>query len=428
MRIAVIAHGHPALSAGGGERAAYSLFEHLKTVDGVEPVFVARAEPRDIGHDGWFGAFRGIQDELLWAPPPLNYFRCVSDDHDLLRLQVAALMERLRPDVVHFHHYHFFGLDALTLCQELGRCHAVLTLHEYMLICRHNGQMVKTGSLRLCDHASPSECHACFPDTPAGQFFLREQLIKDFLGRLDAFVSPSRFLRDRYASWGVDGSRIRVIENLLPRSLEDRAPNPTRARPRSGPIRFGFFGQITPYKGAEVLLAAIEHLSERVRSRVEVVLFGANLEHQTAEFQQALRARIAASSVKVSFFGPYRNGDVPRLLTSVDWMVIPSIWWENSPLVIQEARSAGTPILASDIGGMAEKVTDGVDGLHFLAGSSLELAAKMSAIVDGQVTIGPPRVDLAAQNRSALADHLNLYRELRASTLRVNTSTTSQVG
>ena len=52
-------------------------------------------------------------------------------------------------------------------------------------------------------------------------------------------------------------------------------------------------------------------------------------------------------------------------MSSVDWVVVPSIWWENSPLVIQEAFMHGRPVICSDIGGMAEKVNDGVDGLHF---------------------------------------------------------------
>jgi glycosyltransferase involved in cell wall biosynthesis len=58
----------------------------------------------------------------------------------------------------------------------------------------------------------------------------------------------------------------------------------------------------------------------------------------------------------------------------VDWVVVPSVWWENSPLVIQEAFLHRRPVICSDIGGMAEKVTDGVNGLHFAAGDPASLA------------------------------------------------------
>jgi len=62
-------------------------------------------------------------------------------------------------------------------------------------------------------------------------------------------------------------------------------------------------------------------------------------------------------------------------------VVVPSIWWENSPLVIQEAFAAGRPVICSDIGGMAEKVTDGVNGLHFRVGDPEDLAATIHRAV-----------------------------------------------
>ncbi len=68
-----------------------------------------------------------------------------------------------------------------------------------------------------------------------------------------------------------------------------------------------------------------------------------------------------------------------NLWRAVDWVVVPSIWWENSPLVIQEAFAHGRPVICSDIGGMAEKVTDLVDGLHFRAGDPLSLADTIAA-------------------------------------------------
>jgi glycosyltransferase involved in cell wall biosynthesis len=61
-------------------------------------------------------------------------------------------------------------------------------------------------------------------------------------------------------------------------------------------------------------------------------------------------------------------------MAAIDWVVVPSIWWENSPLVIQEAFAHGRPVICSDIGGMAEKVTHGVNGLHFRAGDPRSLA------------------------------------------------------
>jgi glycosyltransferase involved in cell wall biosynthesis len=69
-------------------------------------------------------------------------------------------------------------------------------------------------------------------------------------------------------------------------------------------------------------------------------------------------------------------------MSNVDWVIVPSLWWENSPLVIQEAFHFGRPVLCSDIGGMAEKVTDGVNGLHFRVGDAVSLAETMRRAVE----------------------------------------------
>src|SRR4029077_16721602 len=65
------------------------------------------------------------------------------------------------------------------------------------------------------------------------------------------------------------------------------------------------------------------------------------------------------------------------LMRELDWVVVPSTWWENSPLVIQEAFHHRRPVVCSDIGGMAEKVEDDVNGLHFTAGDPRSLAAAL---------------------------------------------------
>ena len=82
------------------------------------------------------------------------------------------------------------------------------------------------------------------------------------------------------------------------------------------------------------------------------------------------------------FFGPYRPEELRGLMARIDWVIVPSTWWENSPLVIQEAFKFRRPVICSDIGGMAEKVTPGVNGLHFRAGNALDLADRIEEAVE----------------------------------------------
>jgi glycosyltransferase involved in cell wall biosynthesis len=102
-------------------------------------------------------------------------------------------------------------------------------------------------------------------------------------------------------------------------------------------------------------------------------VFGTDRE-TVLEMYPALTTTIEDTGSAVAFLGRYDAADTIFLMRAVGWAVMPSIWWENSPVVIQEAKRAGTPLIVADIGGMAEKVTPGVDGLHFRRASPVDLA------------------------------------------------------
>ena len=79
-------------------------------------------------------------------------------------------------------------------------------------------------------------------------------------------------------------------------------------------------------------------------------MHGANLEFQSKSFQRDFRALLEGTSASVSLTGAYERSAVPRLMANIDWVVVPSIWWENSPLVIQEAFFHGRPVICTCVG------------------------------------------------------------------------------
>jgi glycosyltransferase involved in cell wall biosynthesis len=285
----------------------------------------------------------------------------------------------IKPDIIHLHHYFLLGIEILEeIRRSLPDAKIVLTLHEYLAICHNNGLMVKTSG-KLCYKASARDCNGCFPDKQPGDFFLREQYIKRMFNNVDHFVSPSKFLRNRYVEWGIAVERISVIENGQIALDETSVKKSIEAEPQA--VRFAFFGQINPYKGIDVLIGALAGLSKGVKKQVLIEIHGANLEHQTGSYQQQVKALLLKHGARVHFHGAYETQEMPAILASVDWAVVPSIWWENSPMVIQEAFNNGVPLIVSDIGGMAEKVEHGVNGLHFRHGSSFDLADKIALCV-----------------------------------------------
>src|SRR5690606_32155101 len=146
-----------------------------------------------------------------------------------------------------------------------------------------------------------------------------------------------------------------VIENGLD------VATPAEPRPLTGiegrRSRFAYFGQMNPYKGIDVLLDAVSRVPDSVwGDDARLMIFGGNLEFQPQWFKDRLAASIEKAGDRVRFYGSYENAEMPRLMRSVDWVVMPSVWWENSPIVIQEALFHGRPLIASNVGGMAEKI------------------------------------------------------------------------
>lgn len=317
-----------------------------------------------------------------------DWFRLATASPQSVVRGFREFLLKIKPDAVYVHHYAHIGLEILReIRHTLPECRLFLTLHEYMAICHHQGQMVKTdSSRRLCNRSSPEECSGCYPQLTPESFWLRRQYIEKHFNAVDHFVSPSHFLRDRYIAWGIAPDRISVIENGQPTPLQQVPNGPSH----SDVIKFGYFGQITAYKGVDVLLQAITLLTPEQRRGLQLEMHGANLDQQTESFQARIKelAEPLIREGSVRWIGAYKREDLLRRMSAVDWLIVPSIWWENSPMVIQEAFVCGKPVICSDIGGMAEKVQHGQTGLHFEARNPYALSqAVLTACTDYGMSI-----------------------------------------
>ncbi len=372
--VCIIAHSHPDFSKGGGEMAAHRQF-HAMRAAGRRAVFVGAC---DVGTQ--YAALRPIEQVIAHGEDDYVYsFAGMAEDRlgwddPYQRRTLVEFLAGLGSEVYHFHHYWRLGVDLIhDLMEARPDARFVMTLHEMLAICLHHGQMVKTRSRELCRRESPLSCLACFPDQTLERFAFRKATLLAVLRRFDHIIYPSEFLRDRYEAWGLRGQRASVIENYLGDELLALPRTPgdaTRLSPR-----FGFFGQPTAFKGLDILLRALP-LALRENPAITVTVFGADREDALRLFP-VLEPFLDAAGQNLSFAGRYDPLDSVELMRSVGWVVVPSIWWENSPVVIQEARRAGTPLIVSDIGGMAEKTAPGVDGMHFKRGSPVDLARAM---------------------------------------------------
>ncbi|KQW66575.1 glycosyl transferase [Ensifer sp. NM-2] len=416
LRVLVISHAHPSFSLGGAEIASHNLHRGLNAMEGVESVYLAAASPPLQRHaSSALMSARLPQEEVLFHTDAYDHFHLANEDVESIERDLLRFVRDVKPDVIHFHHVLGFGLEALYAVRSaLPDAAILLTLHEFVPICHNHGQMVKRPTGQLCEQASPTACNSCFPDIPASRFLRREALVRTMLlDMVDAFVAPSAFLAKRYAEWGVDRQRIHVIENGI--MGEEATPARELARSDARRNRFAFFGQMTPFKGVDVLIDAIGRVPDEIwGDDAYLMIFGANLERQPAEFQARMKKLIERAGRRVRFYGSYQNADLPKLMRSVDWVIFPSIWWENSPVVIQEALLHRRPIICSDIGGMAEKVRDGADGLHFRAGNGQHLADRIVEVLNDDTVWDRLRSSMRGpfSSKDCAREHLGVYRSL----------------
>jgi len=375
-RVLIISHGHPDFSVGGGEIAAHAQWLELRR-RGVTAMFLARSSEFS-GHAGApFSARSADGLEVLFSVPPVNHFRHSQTDGRIVFESFRQLLESFRPTAVHFHHYVHLGLELIREARKHNpNATITLTLHEFLAICHAQGQMLKTNG-RLCNKAAPLDCHACFPDISSQDFFMRELFVKSFMCLVDHFVCPSNFLCERYIAWGLPREKMVVLDNgQPPRDAERKTVTEQNIE-----SRFAVLGQLSRLKGTLVLLDAIRLLPKAVRKKARVEIHG-SIQYAQADFKQEFTKGLQGLEETVRVCGPYLPEHATGILQRNGWLIVPSIWWENSPLVIQEAFAAGRPVLCSNVGGMAEKVVDGVSGFHFRVNSAPDLAARMEQCVN----------------------------------------------
>jgi glycosyltransferase involved in cell wall biosynthesis len=197
------------------------------------------------------------------------------------------------------------------------------------------------------------------------------------LKNLDLLLSPSRFLRQKMIE-----AKLVPPEKIIHSDYGfDLEPFRQLTRTSSDHLRLGFIGTLVEHKGAHVLVEAMNRLAD---TPATLDIFG-----DLAIFPAyAQRLKKLSRNPRVRFAGRFDNPDAGQILSSLDALVVPSLWYENSPLTIHEAFLAGIPVVASNLGGMAELVTDNVSGLLFQPGDAADLSRALR-----RLTADPGRLE-----------------------------------
>jgi glycosyltransferase involved in cell wall biosynthesis len=197
----------------------------------------------------------------------------------------------------------------------------------------------------------------------------------------DAWIAPSQYLLDRYAEAGFARERFHLIPYGVTaptdaelRALDDRFAD----RDASGGVRFGYMGQLAAHKGVHELIRAFR---EAAPSSATLAIHGGL---DTYRGYAVELEGLAAGDPRIRFEGSYPTDDVYRVLSTIDVLVVSSLWHENAPYVLLTALESRTPVVVPRAHGMIEFVKPGVDGLVYEMGDRAGLRRLISELARDQ--------------------------------------------
>ncbi len=342
------------------------------------------------------------------------------------------VLEEIAPDVVHVTHLINHTASLLAVCQSLN-IPTFATLTDFFGFCFNNKLEAADGELCTGPNPSRSNCIACLmKDSPPATRFRRwlqgpqaRPMVSRALamwpglagrhagivdlqqrpGRLlaayggyRAAIAPTGFLRDAYQTNGFGNLALSHFGVDIDRSGK---PEGTAGR-----VRFGYIGQLASHKGVHLLVDALRQVGS---DRLSLDIFGA--EGQDPAYSADLRAR--SVDLPIRFKGTFALEGLADILAGLDVVVIPSTWYENSPLILLQALATQTPVIVSDVAGMTEFLRPGENGFAFQRGDTASLAATLRYFAEDPVLA--PRMRLTTRyertSRDMVVDILALYAQ-----------------
>lgn len=401
MRIVLPVHHFPPRYSAGAELYTYRLAQWLQRHG--HDVEVVAIEAIDRGSTTQIDAQLDIYDDIpvwrlsfdLMAAPQRRRWEF---DNELLGDWFDAYFQRRRPDLAHFQAGYLIGVAPIFAAAS-HHIPTLLTLHDYWFLCPQHTLQRSNGDLCATVPADPAVCARCrmwgrdpyarigrrLPPTlrtlatklPLGAdtdlMALRRKRTQAALDHVAMVIAPSRFMYNQFVHL-VTPERL-VFSRI---GLDTARLRSTAVRGVGASLRFGYVGQVTQHKGVHILVEAFSQLKTRSQA-LELHIWG-GVEANPA--YGASLQRVAQQDSRIVFHGRFDNRRLPEILAGFDYLVAPSLWYENCPLTMLEAYAASLPVIASDHGGLSELVNAGEDGLVFRPGDVVDLARAMQSILD----------------------------------------------
>lgn len=431
MRVAIAVHHLPPRYRGGAEnRALRTARELIARGHDVRTICVEEAHSGAPGALTWQDdryegvPVRRLSYDMALTPDPFRF----EYDNTWIGDHLCEWFAQWRPDVFHLFSGYLMSGRALRVANE-AEVPSIVSLTDYWFMCRRINLLRSNGELSTLP-IDPARCARCVAEerrryripgnlapslmdawwrgqrAEVARFAERQAFLLESLAMASRIVCPSEFLRDVYVEWGAAPEKMVYARQ----GSRFAAPDPARSvKTTSSLLRLGYIGQVAPHKGVHVILEALRRIPT---AQVQLAIYGDMT--QFPDYVAKLRG-MAAADPRCVFKGPFTADHLGDVMREIDVLVVPSLWYENSPNVIIEACGHGSPTIVSDLGGMAELVEEERSGLRFPMGDADALAAAITRIADEPGLLATLRESALAQRFPTLSEEIDaleaVYRE-----------------
>ncbi len=399
LHVLKIIHGYPPYYMAGSEVYTFHLcnelskFFDITIFTRIEDDFQKPYTIKESNEDG-------IKLIRVNKPNRDYTFRSKYEDNKMAKMFEKYLV-RVKPDIVHIGHLSHLTISIVEIVKKHD-IPVIFTLHDYWMMCIR-GQLIRD-DLSLCSGPEIEKCTECNEKYFTSHSHAQEEIsnwlktLKTINENVDLFISPSKFLQKKYIEYGIPEGKIIYKDYGFNKELFNGIKRNSYTK-----IRFGFLGRIVPVKGISLIIDAFNQLDH---SKAELNIYG-----KLPSSHMYLKERCLNSAI--NFRGSYNYKQIGKVLSNIDVLVVPSVWHENSPLVIHEAFLAKIPVITSNLGGMAELVKHEKNGLLFEPGNIEDLRNKMELIINNPKLIKEYSQETYVRSiQEDIKDIMTLYFEL----------------
>lgn len=288
------------------------------------------------------------------------------------KMSALKILNSFQPDIVHVH--NFFPQVSPSIydaCLET-KIPVIQTLHNYRLICPGALLMRDGKTCELCITGTPyhSVLYGCYRNSKAGSLVVAHMVAlhrnkRTWNNKVSRFIALTEFAKSKFVNAGFPAEGITVKPNFTKQQLSKTLNKRSFSQP---PFAL-YVGRLSQEKGIDTLVKAWQNIDKGIKLKVA----------GDGDFLPLLK-----NQNNIEVLGFLKPDDIQELMQQALFLIMPSKWYEGFPMVLVEAFSNGLPVIASNLGSLAEIVTDGITGLLFETGNPEDLTTKINWLVNNQ--------------------------------------------